>query len=103
MTGIIGEGLGNGETPGAEPTAPQLPQRLVDVRALIVAVELGQEPPPLSGGPPRRTDQERELGAAALPREEMPDGDTAVDQVSTGTKPARQQARQDLKQTHRFL
>jgi len=51
MTGIVGEGLGNGETPGAEPTAPQFPQRLVDVRALIVAVDLGQEPPPLGGAP----------------------------------------------------
>src|SRR5438445_273664 len=47
--------------------------------------------------------EERGLGAAALPREEMHDGDTAVDQVSTGTKPARQQPRQDLEQTHRFL
>src|SRR5207244_12490635 len=97
------EAVGNGAPPGAAPTGSPSPHRRAGARGLIVAVDPGQEPPPLGGAPPRRTDHERELGAAALPREEMPDGDTAVGEVSTGTKPARQQARQDLEQTHRFL
>src|SRR3989441_1558576 len=99
---IIRDGLGHDEAPCAQPTAAEFSKRLVDLRPLILAVYLCQQPSVI-GRAHFRAKRQLELSAAALAGDDVPDGNTAHEKVCLGTEPVHQQVRQDLAKLRRLM